>query len=144
MVERGTGGVPLRVDQNEFTTAGGGLAIPEPARLLNPVRVYVGNIQDMSQISRKKLLGPFIILLLPLRSHSRRKNRRQQRDRKYPRSEVKNFRPLEEKSAGCENRRPRSHLEQAEAPYLCETIRIPRSIAIRSRAPPRSGCWDCP
>jgi hypothetical protein len=59
------------------------------------VGVYVGNVQDMSQISRKKLLRPFIILLLPLRHQSRRKKRRQQRDRKYPRSEVKNFRPLE-------------------------------------------------
>lgn len=95
MVERGTDGVPLRVDENKFTTTGGGLAIPEPARLFNPVGVYVGNVQDMSQISRKKLLRPFIVLLLPLRRQSRHKKRRQQRDRKYPRSEVKNFRPLE-------------------------------------------------
>jgi len=76
MVERGTGAVPLRVDENEFITAGGGLAIPEPARLLKPVGVYVGNVQDVSQISRKKLLRPFIILLLPLRRQSRRKKRR--------------------------------------------------------------------
>jgi hypothetical protein len=101
MVERGTGGVPLRVDENEFITAGGGLAIPEPACLSNPVRVYVSNVHEMSQISRKKLLRPFIVLLLPLRRQSRHKKRRQQRDRKYPRSEVKNCRPLEEKSAGC-------------------------------------------
>jgi hypothetical protein len=59
------------------------------------VGVHVGNVQDVSQVSRKKLLRPFIILLLPLRTQSRRKKRRQQRDRKYPSSEVKNFRPLE-------------------------------------------------
>ena len=62
MIERGSAGIPLRVDQNEFRTAGGGLSIPETARLLNPMGVNVGLIQNVAQISRKELLRSLIIL----------------------------------------------------------------------------------
>src|SRR5579864_8189136 len=79
MIERGSARVALRVDQNEFRTTGGGLAIPKPARLLNPMRIYIRDIGQMPQVSRKKLLRPLVVFRFSLRKKSRRQKNKQYR-----------------------------------------------------------------
>ncbi len=101
VIERRGAGIPLRIDENELTTVGGGLAIPEPARFLNPMWIHIGNVQHMPQISWQELLRAFIVLLLSLCREPRHNERREQRERENPRPKLTNCLPLGTEPAGC-------------------------------------------
>src|SRR5215467_1494732 len=96
MIEPGTARIPLRVDEHEFRTAGGGLAIPESACFLDPMRVNLGNIYQMPQIPRQELLSPLVVFHFPLCDHRRCKHRQQEWKQKEPRPDLANVSPLEQ------------------------------------------------
>ena len=52
----------LSIYQDELRATGGGLAIPEAAGFLDPMRIYVRQVYDVPQIAGKKLLRSLIVL----------------------------------------------------------------------------------
>jgi len=62
VIERRSARIVLGIDENEFRTAERRLAIPEAVGFLDPMRTYVRQLNDMTQIARKKLLRSLVVL----------------------------------------------------------------------------------
>src|SRR5215469_7162715 len=70
LIEGGATCLLVRINQDEFRAARGEPAIPETARVFDPVRTHISNVGDVPQVSRKKLLRALIVLLRSLRGGS--------------------------------------------------------------------------
>src|SRR5262249_16007215 len=80
MIEGRSACILFWIDQDKLRTGWAGFAIKESVCLLDPMRGYIGDVDQMSYIPREKALRPLIILQFPLPENCRRNCQNRERD----------------------------------------------------------------